>query len=420
MDSNLLDVVNINCHLECIQVIKTLLFLATIGQTQAFEIAGTTIQPEPRRSAEALCGPEIVLIGDAWEHVQIERDEMIELVKNGDLVIVPQKIAALRSHLAFIRNRAVIVFGEQRETLDVTISRITESAPRWNGLALTGRREELAAELPDLVASLKTIVGQFPAEALVSSSEASFVLPPVVPTLQVQFTTPPVVKPGVRGEVRFRLIGPGNVPLITDQLHTTHTEKLHALLLDPLFQDYHHEHPQPTDIPGEYVFHFTPNHPGPYRMWLDAMPVATGRGEFPVGDLEKIPRPIVKAPAPSSEILSGESGGFRARLELPPGGLSFGNPGVVTVALEDAEGRPLTRIEPLMGAHAHMVGFADDFQTILHIHPMGEMPVAGQLGGPSIRFQMRPLLPGWLRLYFQFKVDGHEHLIPFAVPITVK
>ncbi len=385
-----------------------------------FPGAPTTPESKIRTVAEALCGPEIVLIGDAWEHVQLERDQLIEISRQGDLVLVPQKLSALRSHLVFIENRSVMVFGEPKEKLSGGIRKVIESIPRWNALALGGHREALSAEWPVLLVSLDTIRGQFPEEAMVSSSEASFVLPPVVPTLQIHLSEAPRLEAGSSVEVRFRLIGPGDVPVIPEQLHTTHTEKLHALLLDPLFGDYHHEHPQPTGVPGEYAFRFTPARPGPYRLWLDAMPVATGRGEFPVADLRKIPRPIAKAPAPDGPVTEATVGGFRARLELPPEGLSFGNVGVMGVVLEEQDGTPLTRIEPLMGAFAHVVGFADDFQGILHIHPLGAMPVAGQTGGPRVDFQLRPLLPGWLRLYFQFKVDGKEHLAAFAVPVTVK
>ncbi len=322
--------------------------------------AGSKAESSARPRAEALCGPEIVLLGDAWEHVQLERDGLLEISKNGDLVKVPQKLAALTSHLSFMQNRAVMVFGDKRETLLTLIKKVNDAVPRWNAMALDDRRDALLADWPLLVENIGSIRDQFPAEALVSSSEASFVLPPVVPTLQVKFASPPKLKTGEPCEVRFRLIGPGKIPIIPDQLHTTHTEKLHALLLDLSFGDYHHAHPQPTDVAGEYVFTFTPRVAGPYRMWLDVMPVATGRGEFPIADLENIPRPIAKAPAPSTAVTEITSGKFRARLEMPAGELSFGNVGSIRVLLEE-DGKPLSRLEPLMGAFAHVVGFADDW-----------------------------------------------------------
>lgn len=376
--------------------------------------------PAPRPAAEALCGPEIVLLGDAWEHVQLERDALVELARSGDLILVPQRLAALQSHLEFMRNRAVMVFGDDRRALDETVAEIVSISPRWSALALDDRRADLTREWPTLTRLVQAVGERFPDEALVSSSEASFILPPVVPSLEIHFDPAPQPQVGVAREIRFRLLGPGDVPVIPDILHTTHTEKLHALLLDPAGIDFHHEHPRPTDVPGEYSFEFTPAHPGPYRLWLDAMPVATGRGEFPIGDVGLLPRPISKIPAPDTAITEVETGGFRARLELPAGGLSFGTADTIAVVLEEPDGSPLTRLEPYMGAFAHVVGFGDDFQSILHIHPLGTMPVPGQTGGPRVDFQLRPQLPGWLRLYFQFQVESQVHLAAFVVPVTVK
>jgi hypothetical protein len=372
----------------------------------------------PRTAAEALCGPEIVLLGDAWEHVQLERDALRQLAKEGDLVIVPQKTAALRSHLVFMQNRSVMIFGEARKALDASIAEAQAIFPRVNALALTEKREELLSQLPALEKLLLKVGEQYPEEALVSSSAASFLLPPVVPTLLIDLqATPP--RAGEESVVRFRLKNGSGKPVTPDDLHTTHTEKLHALLLDPQFRDYHHEHPQPTGTPGEYEFRFTPKHDGPYRLWLDAMPVATGRGEFPISELGKIPRPFKKTAIPTEQVLATTVDGYRCELALQNGELLFGRPGMVTLAITDASGKPVDTLQPVMGAFAHMVGFADDFQTILHIHPTGGMPLPGQLGGPRINFQLRPSQPGWLRLYVQFSVEGKEHLAEFVVKVTV-
>lgn len=381
---------------------------------------GGPSQTAARTAAEALCGPEIVLIGDAWEHVQLERDAVISMTSRGELEAVPSRLAALASHLHFIQNRAVMVFGSRRQRLVSITREVEEALPHWSALALAGRTRELTTEWPRLHQALATFRGQIPEEALISSSEASFLLPPVIPTTQIHLSAPPALAVGGPVEVRFRLIGGDTKPVLPDFLHTTHTEKLHALLLDPLFQDYHHEHPQPTGVPGEYRFTFTPRVAGPYRLWLDAMPVATGRTEFPIVDLARIPRPIVKAPAPSAPVLQAEAGGFLCQLEVPEGQLVFARDTTVTLRLRDAQGVPLTRLQPLMGAFAHVVGFADDFQTIHHIHPLGAMPQPGELGGPTINFRLRASLPGWIRLYVQFAVDDATHLAAFAVPVVVE
>ncbi len=369
---------------------------------------------------ESLCGPEIVLIGDAWDHARLEADLLLTLVKSGDLVKAPQKTSAIVSHLAFLKNRALMVFGEPREVLLRTIQAISDSAPKWNALALADDRAALSGELAGLHTMLETIAAQIPPEALISSTAAAFLLPPSVPSLQIRPSPGGPAVIGKSGRVTFQLIGAKGEPVEPEALHTTHTEKLHALLLDTRFRDYHHAHPRPTGRPGEYTFDFTPETPGPYRLWLDAMPVASGRGEFPIADLTPIPRPIAKPPAPDTPALLHKTGDFECRLIPGDGGLVFGQENHATLVVNDAAGNPVSRLEPIMGAFAHIVAFADDFQTILHIHPLGTMPRPDDLGGPKIEFRLRPTLPGWLRIYAQFSYAGKLHLASFAAPVTVK
>lgn len=382
-------------------------------------VTGASEAPE-RRAGEALCGPEIVLLGDAWEHVQLERDVLHALVHGGELVRVPQRTAALASHLAFMQNRSLMVFGEARQRLDAGLLALAGTFSRWNALALADERAPLLREWPDFAARLNAIGAQYPEEALISSSATSFLLPPVVPTMQIRLLEPPRLEAGRETTVRFRLLSPAGQGVISDALHTTHTQKLHALVLDPLFRDYHHDHPQPTGEPGEYTFKFTPRVNGPCRLWLDAMPVATGRGEFPVADLAKIPRPIAKAPAPAEPVLRAIVDDWICELALPANGLVFGQLNTASLTLRDRAGQPVTRLQPFMGAFAHIVGFAEDYYTILHIHPLGPMPRPEDLGGPKIDFQLRPTLPGWLRLYVQFVIDGRVHLAHFTVPVIVR
>lgn len=374
----------------------------------------------PLRSAgEALCGPEIVLIGDAWEHVRLERDALSALLRGQDLVRVPQRTAALVSHLVFMQNRSLMVFGESKARLTAAFGRVLDLVPQLNALALTDQHALLKAGLTTLDHDLKVIGAQYPEEAVISSSATSFLLPPVVPSLIVRTEGPLELKAGELATIRFRLLDPKGQGLAPEGLHTTHTEKLHALVLDSQFRDYHHAHPQPAGPSGEYSFSFTPKTSGLYRMWVDSMPVATGRSEFPMANLSEFPKPMRKTPPPEKPVLTASSSEWTCQLILPQDRFVFGQPNVVSISLTDRNGQALNRLQPLMGAFAHIVGFADDFQTALHIHPLGAMPKAEELGGPKINFQLRPHLPGWLRLYVQFRVDGQDHLATFAAPVVV-
>lgn len=52
--------------------------------------------------------------------------------------------------------------------------------------------------------------------------------------------------------------------------------------------------------------------------------------------------------------------------------------------------------------------------------PPTRMPTPGESGGPRVDFNLRPTLPGWLRLYVQFSVDDAVRLAEFALPVVVR
>ena len=83
-----------------------------------------------------------------------------------------------------------------------------------------------------------------------------------------------------------------------------------------------------------------------------------------------------------------------------------------------ADGRPFTQLEPIMGAYAHLVGFADDYRTIVHLHPSGEEPKRpADRGGPTLEFKFYPPRPGFYRFYAQVHVDGKDRFARFGVVV---
>jgi hypothetical protein len=87
------------------------------------------------------------------------------------------------------------------------------------------------------------------------------------------------------------------------------------------------------------------------------------------------------------------------------------------LTIRDRNGQPVKCLQPTMGAFAHIVGFAADYKTVLHIHPLGSMPKPEELGGPTIHFQFRPDLAGDLRLFVQFQTEGQLHLAEFGAQV---
>lgn len=93
--------------------------------------------------------------------------------------------------------------------------------------------------------------------------------------------------------------------------------------------------------------------------------------------------------------------------ELSPG---RGSPLVLTVS---RDGRPVTDLEPYLGAYGHLVALRGGDLAYLHVHPDGE-PVPG----PEIRFVAEVPSADTYRLFLDFAHAGAVHTAEFTVPTS--
>ena len=203
-------------------------------------------------------------------------------------------------------------------------------------------------------------------------------------------------------------------PLSLDDLKEAHTKKLHLLIVDPSLSDYHHIHPVAGKNPGEYVFDFTPLKNDSYRVWADVVPVATDKQEYVQTDMGVSAKE--KSGIDKSTRMSSTVGGYTFTLALE-GEPKAGRPvmGNVTVT---KDGQPFTQLEPVMGAFAHVVGFTEDYNSVLHVHPMGKEPTSDtERGGPKLEFHIEPEKAGFVKLFAQVRIGGKDIFAPFGINV---
>jgi len=203
-------------------------------------------------------------------------------------------------------------------------------------------------------------------------------------------------------------------PVTLDELLETHTRKIHLLIIDASLTDYHHEHPQPTTMPGDYAFTFTPIKPGPYSAWADLRALPLG--------LEELEKTVIAGrgepqPIPSKETrLSADSDGYH--FELTPSHKPKAGEPVDAKLLITRDGKPFDQLEPVMGAFAHLVGFNEDIETVLHVHPIQAQELRStDRGGPVLRFKIYATKPGFTRFFAQVQIDGRQLFIPFSLEV---
>ena len=233
--------------------------------------------------------------------------------------------------------------------------------------------------------------------------------------LRASITEPNILKAGKDNRFILKLTDSDGKPVTLDQLQEAHTRKIHLLVVDQSLMDYHHLHPTATDSSGSYVASFTPNKDDSYKVWADVTPVGGKQQFIPVSLVGA--KPCGKSCVNKIVSAHEEANGLKATLsfESAPkaGGAVMGK-----ITLTDVGGKPVTDLEPVMGAFAHIAGFYEDFATVAHVHPMGKEPANDQeRGGPDLSFHLEPAKAGFLKLYVQVRRNGQEIFIPLGVMV---
>lgn len=214
----------------------------------------------------------------------------------------------------------------------------------------------------------------------------------------------------------IRLTGADGKPVSLDQLEVAHTEKIHLLVIDQSVTDYHHLHPVAGDKPGEYRFDFAPRFGGTYHIWADLVPKATGKQEY-----SKTTVKVDGPPGTPSDSVNttAEVDGYRFDLTMEKNApLQAGKATVVKVKVTGPDGRDFSKLEPVMGAYAHMVAFPTDLGSVTHVHPMGAEPKTNaERGGPELSFHVEPDKPGFQKFFLQTQIGGKEKFAAFGLNV---
>ena len=243
-------------------------------------------------------------------------------------------------------------------------------------------------------------------------------LKPGEPTMKMTAMCSPLVV-GQPANVTIRLSKSDGTPVLFSDLIEMHTKKIHLLINDHSLSDYHHEHPVLTPTPGEYSFSFTPNRPGPYRIWADVVPAISGIQEYDIADLSTgtTPLPIAGKENRLSNAVDGRE--YQLAFESAGQPLRAGQTYIGTISVTGADGKPFTQLEPVMGAFAHLVGFSEDGKSVLHIHPSSKEPSGLEdRAGPAFAFKFYAPAAGFLRLYCQIRIQGADVFVPFNLTIA--
>lgn len=386
--------------------------------------AGTT--PGRAKVEQATIFPNT---GAAWAEVKASAGDMDKGIaaKNGEATHAAE--TRLTAALKWLETNSAMVTGDKAKRLAAGLKQALQAADAAHDAADAKDFAKAASEQKKLAGALKLIEAQYPADAL-AVPKASTAMSmshgdrgdahgdhALQPTIRATVTTKQPLVVGAKVDAVIRLTTADGKPVSLDDLAEVHTEKIHLLLIDSSLSDYHHEHPRPTGVSGEYAFSFTPGKPGPYRVWADLFPTATNQQEYVIADIGS----TAKSEAITNRNISTSAkvAGFAFEATIDPPDLVAGQDAMMKVAIRGPDGQPFGKLEPVMGAFAHMVGFVDDYKTIAHIHPLGEEPTkATDRGGPALEFHMKLEQAGLMRLFVQVQIDGKNVFAPITVNVA--
>jgi hypothetical protein len=103
--------------------------------------------------------------------------------------------------------------------------------------------------------------------------------------------------------------------------------------------------------------------------------------------------------------------GYQVRLD---GELLAGQNSTVTLTVS-RDGRPVTDLQPYLGAYGHLVALRGGDLAYLHVHPDGEPGDGETASGPTVSFHAEVPSAGSYRLFFDFQHQGRVRTAEFTV-----
>ncbi|GAA5057305.1 hypothetical protein [Streptomyces similanensis] len=217
----------------------------------------------------------------------------------------------------------------------------------------------------------------------------------------------PHVTAGERSELRFAIRDQDGRQVTS--YRREHGKELHLILASRDLLTYRHLHPTraadgtwstPVDLPAA----------GPYRVFTDFTPAAEGATNLTLG-ADLAASGAYKAPVLPEPAATATTDGYTVTLngDLRPGKAS-------KLALSvSRDGRPVTDLEPYLGAYGHLVALRSGDLAYLHVHPNGEPGDGTTEPGPDVSFTATAPSDGTYRLFLDFQHNGTVRTAAFTV-----
>ncbi|MFI6633737.1 hypothetical protein ACIBI7_33090 [Nonomuraea fuscirosea] len=200
-------------------------------------------------------------------------------------------------------------------------------------------------------------------------------------------------EPGEPADFRFAVTGPDGRPVTGYEVE--HDKKLHLIVASRDLGNFQHVHPE-LGSDGVWSVRLTLPEAGPYRAFADFVPAGgsgltlgadlTAAGDYRPGKLPEQTRTT-------------KVDGYEVTLD---GELTPGQSSKLTLKVSK-DGKPVTDLQPYLGAYGHLVALRARDLAYLHVHPDGEPGDGRTQAGPEIVFYAEVPSTGDYRLFLDFQ-----------------
>jgi hypothetical protein len=211
-------------------------------------------------------------------------------------------------------------------------------------------------------------------------------------------------RPGRDVPVAFTIDGPDGKPVTAYDVE--HEKRLHLIAVRRDFTGFQHVHPTLDDA-GTWSIGLDLT-PGQWRLFADF--TASGAEGLTLGADLSVSGDYVPA-EDAGESRTAQVDGYTVTLD---GDLTPGSDAKLTLNVE-RDGRPVTDLQPYLGAYGHLVALREGDLAYLHVHPDGTPGDGSTEPGPDVVFYAAVPSAGDYRLYLDFKHDGVVRTAAFAV-----
>lgn len=208
---------------------------------------------------------------------------------------------------------------------------------------------------------------------------------------------------GAAVPVSFTITGPDGAPVTSYDVQ--HDKRLHLIAVRRDFSGFQHVHPTLDGGTWSTDLALTP---GTWRLFADFK--ATGGEALTLGTDLAVDGAF-EAATPAQENRTATVDGYRVTID---GDLSAGATARLTLSVSK-DGKPVTDLQPYLGAYGHLVALRSGDLAYLHVHPDGEPGDGTTQPGPDVVFHTAVPSAGTYHLYLDFQHDGVVRTAAFTV-----